>query len=173
MNIPATRMLRVFRCYSVFVQGKSPASPCFTAPTVRRHSATTSEPVGSPGPGASMQHVARHARPPVPGEARAIGLRSSDGHPDDARSERTEEIDPFHRRRGGGGRVPIRSGLPARLQEPHGCDSGAVAKNAGAVQSERLREACSTRRCEAGEDTGSGSSCQTQASEGRRCASLA
>ena len=72
-----------------------------------------------------------------------IGQRSSDRYPDDARSERTEEIVPLHRRRCGGGRIPIRSGLPARLQEPHGRDPGAVAQNAGAVRPGRLRTACS------------------------------
>ena len=119
---------------------------------------------------AAVQHVAGNPRPPVPGEARTIGQRSSDRHPDDARSERTEEIVPLHRRRCGGGRIPIRSGLPARLQEPHGRDPRAVAQNAGAVRPGRLRKACSPRRCEAGEETGGGSSCQTQASEGWRCA---
>ncbi len=122
------------------------------------------------GPCTSVQHVASDARPPVSGEARKIAQRSPDRHPDDARSERAEEIVPFHRRCGGGGWVSIGSGLPACLQEPHGRDSGAVAQDTGAVRPGRLREACSNRRCEACGDVRSGSSCQAQASEGRRCA---
>ena len=107
---------------------------------------------------ATVQHVACDARPPIPGEARTIGQRSSDRHPHDARSERTEEIVAFDRRGGGGGRISIRSGVPARLQEPHGRHSGAVAQDAGAVRPGRLRKACSYRRCEACGDVGSGSS---------------
>ena len=81
---------------------------------------------------APVQHVAGHARAPIPGEARALGQRSPDRHPDDARGERTEEIFPFDRRRGGGGRVSIRSGVPARLQGPHGHHAGPMAQDAGA-----------------------------------------
>ena len=36
---------------------------------------------------AIMQHVTRDARPAIPGEARKIGQRSPDRHPDDARRE--------------------------------------------------------------------------------------
>ena len=92
-----------------------------------------------------VQHVAGHARAAIPGEARNIGQRSPDRHPHDPRRERTEEILAFDRRRGGGCRVSIRSGVPARLQEPHGRHSGAVAQDAGAVRQGRLRKACSTR----------------------------
>jgi hypothetical protein len=83
---------------------------------------------------APVQHVTGHVCAAIPGEARKIGQRSPDRHPHDARRERTEEILTFDRLRGGGCRVSIRSSVPARLQEPHGRHSRAVAQDAGAVR---------------------------------------
>ena len=99
-------------------------------------------------PCAPMQYVARHACPPVSGEARKIGRRSPDRHPDDAGSERTEEVVALHRRGGGRRGISVRSGVPARVQGPHGCNAGAVAQNAGAVGARRLRKARNSRRRE-------------------------
>src|ERR671918_1282363 len=73
-----------------------------------------------------------------------------------SRATLARQFQENHGRRGGGGRVSIRSGLPARLQEPHGRHSGAMAQDAGAVRPGRLRKASSSRRGEAGEGRRSG-----------------
>ncbi len=99
-------------------------------------------------PCAPMQHVAGNPRAPIPGEARALGQRPPDRHTDDACGERTEKIFSFHRRRGGGSRLSIGSGVPARVQGPHGHHSGPMAQDAGAVRPRCLCKAGGPRRRE-------------------------
>jgi hypothetical protein len=53
-------------------------------------------------------------------------------------------------RGGGSGRVPIRSGVPARFQEPHERHAGAVAQNAGAARPGCLRKTGRLRKSAAG-----------------------
>jgi hypothetical protein len=52
-----------------------------------------------------------------------------------------EETIHVHRCSGGCGGLSVRGGIPARVQEPHGLDSGPVAESAGGIQRRSLRNA--------------------------------
>lgn len=74
------------------------------------------------------QHVACDPRPSIPGEGRTFAQRTADRHPHDAGNERTEEILALDRSGGRGGRISVRGGIPAGVQEPHGHHARAMAK---------------------------------------------